>query len=265
MVDTSEKFSWLVRLGYAARGVVYLLLGWLALGTRVKVDAGGQAVFDALQDMPLGKPLLFVLAAGLAGYVAFKLLSAVCDVQHRGGDAKGWLHRVGDIAAAAGYSVLAFAALQFALGLKHSAGHGQTRHATHTALDWSLGKIGIGVVGAGFVIAALLQVKEAATGHFMHRVGSRAPRGIELIGRAGFAARAVVFAIIGWSLVRAAWFDASGDAKGLGEALLSLRSSGLLYTLVATGLMLFGAFSLVVARYRILPPLQKADLKPALG
>lgn len=265
MGEVTEKFSWLVRFGYAARGVVYLLLGYLALGTRANVDAGGQAVFDALQEMSLGRPILFVTAAGLASYVTFKLLSGVCDVQHRGAGAKGWAHRIGDLAAAVGYSVLAYAALQFALGLKHAADGGQTREAAHTALDWSLGKVAIGLVGAGFVFGALLQAKEAVTGHFMHRVSGAAPGGVEAIGRVGFAARGVVFAIIGWSLVRAAWFHSSSDAKGLGEALLSLRSSGFLYTLVAAGLMLFGAFSLVVARYRIIPDLRKGDLKPALG
>jgi hypothetical protein len=206
-----------------------------------------------------------VVTVGLAGYVVFKLLSATCDVQHRGSDATGWLHRVGDLAAVAGYSVLAFAALNFALGLKHVARPGQTHQAVHTVLDWSLGKVGVGIVGAGFVIGALMQFREAATGHFMHRISGQAPSAIEAVGRAGFAARAVVFGIVGWSLIRAAWFDASSDAKGLGEALLSLRSSGLVYTLVAGGLMLFGAFSLVVARYRIVPELHKRDLKPSLG
>ena len=70
---------------------------------------------------------------------------------------------------------------------------------------------------------------------------------MEGVGRAGHAARAVVFAIIGWSLVRAGWLNNEGAAKGLGEALLSLRDNGMVYTLVAIGLLLFGAFSLVTA------------------
>ena len=59
--------------------------------------------------------------------------------------------------------------------------------------------------------------------------------------------------------------DQAGDAKGLGEALVSLRSSGLLYTVVVAGLMTFGAFSLVVARYLIVPRVEGKDLKPAFG
>lgn len=265
MADAPEKFSWLVRFGYGGRGVVYLLLGWLALGTRARVDAGNQAVFAMLQKMPFGRFALIGLVVGLAGYVAFKLLSLVCDIEHRGNDAKGLRHRLASLGPAAGYSVVAYSALRFALGLKHGVTESQTRATVHTALDWSMGKVAIGVVGIGFVIAAAAQARQAMTGHFMHRVSGRAAPWVEWIGRAGFAARAVVFAIVGWSLMRAAWWQHSSDAKGLGEALTSLRGSGALYTVVVIGLMLFGAFSLIVARYLIVPRVSRQDLKPALG
>jgi hypothetical protein len=265
MADAPEKFSWLVRFGYGGRGVVYLLLGWLALGTRARIDAGNQAVFDMLQKMPLGRVLLIALVIGLTGYVAFKLLCLICDIEHHGSDAKGLRHRLANLGGIMGYSVVAYSALRFALGLKHGVGESQTRATVHTALDWSMGKVAIGVVGIGFVIAAGAQIRQAATGHFMHRVSGRAPGWVEWIGRSGFAARAVVFAIVGWSLMRAAWWHHSGDAKGLGEALMSLRGSGALYAPVVIGVMLFGAFSLIVARYLIVPRVRRDDLKPAFG
>jgi hypothetical protein len=155
--------------------------------------------------------------------------------------------------------------LRVPLGLKHGVGGSQAKATVHTALDWSLGKVAIGVVGIGFVIAAGAQVRQAVTGHFMHRVSGRAPGWVEWIGRIGFAARAVVFAIVGWSLMQAAWWHHSSDAKGLGEALTSLRGSGALYTAVVVGLMLFGAFSMIVARYLIVPKVTRGDLKPAFG
>ena len=67
-----------------------------------------------------------------------------------------------------------------------------------------------------------------------------------------------------WSLVQSAWLSQSGKVKGLGEAILALREMGGLFTLVAIGLMLFGAFSLVMARYRVLPDFARGDLKPRL-
>jgi hypothetical protein len=263
MVDKSEKFGWLVRLGYAARGVTYILLGWLALGTRAGSDEGNEAVLDHLQEMPLGTPILYLMAIGLVGYVLFKFASAVGDVQNRGTDTEGIVKRIGDAASGIAYTVLAYAALQFASGFRQSADRGQSQETASTVLDWSLGGLLIGAVGLGFLIGAFMQAREAATGHFMHRVSAQAPNGIEAVGRAGHAARAVVFAIVGWSLVQSAWLDSSSEVKGLGEALLSLREGGALYTLVAIGLMLFGAFSLVVSRYRIIPDIGRDGLKPS--
>ncbi len=265
MVDKSETFSWLVRLGYAARGLTYLLLGWLALNTQAKATAGGQAVFDTLQKVPLGTAVLFVVTAGLAAYAAFKLLSAVFDVQHRGTRAKAIVKRIGDAASCVGYGYLAYAALQFASGSKHGVTGGHSRQTAHTVLDWTLGPVIVGLVGLGFAVAAVMQAKDAITVGFMKRVSPRAPTAVSAVGRAGYAARAVVFAIIAWSLVRSAWFDSSTQVKGLGDALTSLRASGAIYVIVAVGLMLFGAFSLVVARYRIIPDVGKEDLRPALG
>jgi hypothetical protein len=265
MADAPEQFSWLVRFGYAGRGVVYLLLGWLALATRIRIDGGNQAVFNMLQKMPLGRIALGALVIGLAGYVAFRLLCVVCDIENRGSDWKGWLRRLASLPPAVAYSIVAYSALRFALGLKHGVGESQTRASVHSALDWSLGKVAIGIVGMGFLVAAAAQVRQAVTGHFMHRVSGRALAWVEALGRIGFAARAEVFAIVGWSLVRAAWWHHSREAKGLGEALVSLRSSGLLYTVVVVGLMVFGAFSFIVARYLIVPRVERRDLKPAFG
>lgn len=263
MIDKSEKFRWLVRLGYAARGVTYILLGWLALGTRAESENGNQAVLDHLQGMPLGTPILYLMAIGLAGYVLFKFASAIGDVQNRGSDTEGIVKRIGDAASGIAYTVLAYAALQFASGAKQSADGGQSQETASTVLDWSLGGVAVGAVGLGFLVGALMQGKEALTGRFMHRVSTQAPDGIKAVGRAGHAARAVVFAIIGWSLMQSAWLDSSSEVKGLGEALLSLRESGVFYTLVAVGLMLFGAFSLVVSRYRIIPDISREGLKPS--
>jgi len=264
MVDKSEKFSWLVRLGYVARGLTYFLLGYMALGTRIGEGDSNTAVLDMLQEVPLGVPLLYLMALGLAAYVVFKLASAIGDVQNRGTDTKGIVKRVGDGASAVAYSVLAYAALQFARGDKQSADNGESRQTADTVLDWSLGEILVGLVGIGFLVGAFMQAKGAMTGSFMHRVSPRAPNAIEPIGRAGFAARAVVFAIIGWSLVQAAWLDSEAQVKGLGDALVTLRESGLLFTVVAVGLMLFGVFSMAVSRYRTIPAIGAHDLKPSL-
>lgn len=266
MVDKSEKFSWLVRLGYAARGIVYILLGYLALSTAGKAKEGQNAVFDLIQDVPLGEPLLYLVALGLLAYAAFKLIDAATDAENHGGGATGLAKRIGSAASGVAHLLLAYTAWQFASGSKQQASGGSSsgQEAAAGILSWDLGPVIIGLVGIGFVVAAAMQAKSAWTAGFMDRVGGGAPEYVRPIGRAGHAARAVVFLLIGWSLVRGAWFSQSSEVKGLGEALVALSGMGLLYTLVALGLILFGLFSLIVARHRIIPDIHHRDLKPHL-
>ncbi len=264
MVDKSEKFNWLVRLGYAARGLVYVLLGYIALSTAGKAEDGQAAAFDMVQDVPLGNVMLYIIAVGLLGYVAFKAIDALTDLENHGDDAKGKAKRIGSAASAVGYASLALTAWQFATGEKQqSAGaSGGTQEKVGTLLSWDIGPIVLGIVGLGFVAAAVMQAKKAMDAHFMKHVSGRAPTYVEPLGRAGYAARAVVFLLIGWSMVKGAWLDSSTQVKGLGDAIVSLSDMGVLYTLVAIGLILFGVFTLIVSRYRIIPDIGHDDLKP---
>ncbi len=264
-IDKSRKFIALVRLGYAARGLTYVLLGTLALGTSGKAVAGAQGVFDYLQEMTLGRPLLGVVAIGLLAYAIFRILSAVANLENHRGDALGIAKRLGELGSGAIHIALAFAAYSFASGGDRQAGgSGASAEMVRPVMDFELGPLLIGLIGSGMLMSAAMQARHAATGDFMRHVAARAPRAIETIGRIGHAARAVVFAVIGWSLVRAAWFSSEKGVKGLGEALLSLRDNGPLYSLVAIGLLMFGAFSLVTARHRIIADFHRGDLKPSL-
>lgn len=263
MVDKSEKFSWLVRLGYAARGLVYVLLGYVALQTAGKAQDGQAAVFDMVQDVPLGTPMLYVIAIGLVGYAIFKAVDAVTDFENHGDDAKGKAKRIGAAASSVAHFLLAWTAWKFASGAKQqSGGSDGTQERATTLLSWEIGPIVLGIVGIGFLVGAAMQAKHAYDAHFMKHISGRAPSYVEPLGRAGHAARAVVFLVIGWSLMRGAWFDQSSEVKGLGDAIVSLSDMGILYSLVAVGLVLFGIFTLIVARYRIIPDIGHGDLKP---
>ncbi len=264
MVDKSEKFNWLVRGGFAARGIIYIVLGYIALTTAGEAKGGGAAVYDYLQDVPLGTVLLWIMTLGLVAYAAFKFLSAIADIQHRGRDTQGIAKRIGDAASGVAHLFLAYACYQFASGEKQSSGgQGGGQEMAGSVLSMDLGGVVIGLIGLGFLAAAFMQGKAAITAHFMHRISARAPDGIETVGRLGHAARAVVFAIIGWSMVQGAWLSSESEVKGLGEAILSLRDTGVLYTLVAVGLILFGIFGLVTARYRIIPDLGPEGMRPS--
>lgn len=265
MIDKSEKFGWMVRLGYVARGLVYVLLGYLALSTRGKADDGQAAAFDWIQDVPMGTPILWLCAVGLLAYASYKLIDAASNVENHGDDAKGMAKRVGALASGIAHLMLAYTAYQFATGDKqHSTTDTGGQEAAGSLLTWEVGPVVLGMLGIGFLIAAAMQAKHAWKGDFMKHISGSAPALVEPIGRAGHAARAVVFLLIGWSIVQSAWFSQSGEVKGLGGALSSLSGQGLIYTLVALGLIMFGVFSLVTARYRIIPDLKEGDLKPSL-
>ena len=266
MVDKSEKFSWLVRLGYAARGVVYLLLGYLALSTAGKAQDGQAAVFDLIQDVPMGTAMLYLVAIGLLAYAAFKFIDAATDIENHGDDAKGKAKRIGSAASGVAHLLLAYTAYQFATGDKQqsSQANGSSQETASSLLTWEMGPVLLGIVGLGFLVGAAMQAKSAYTLSFMKHIGGGAPSHVCHIGRAGHAARAVVFLLIGWSLVKAAWFSQSSQVKGLGEALVALSDNGVIYPLVAIGLIMFGLFSLITARYRIIPDIQTGDLKPHL-
>jgi hypothetical protein len=263
LVDKSEKFRWLVRLGYAARGVVYTLVGYLALA-RPGGDDGPEGAFSWLHSVPLGEPLLYLTVLGLVGYGLHKFCSALFDIENNGSDRKGVAVRAGHAASAVAYLVLAHTAFRIARTGQEAGAGGGGQEVADTVLSVTFGSLVIGLVGLGFIVAAFMQGKSAVTGSFIRHLSGQTPRFVEYLGRAGLAARTVVFLLIAWSLMKSAWFSSSAEVKSLGEAVGSLANDRTLYTLVAIGLLLFGLFSLLVARYRIVPDLDRSDLKPAL-
>lgn len=262
MVDKSRKFRSLVRLGFAARGVVYGLIGYLAL-TAASGEKGPEGAFNWIQDAPLGEPVLYATSVGLAAYAIFRLCSLLFDIENHGTDAKGILHRVGHGASALAHFTLAWTALQFAQGEKRAPTGGQAQEAAGSLLSFGFGPVLLGLLGVALLVVAFLQAKSAVTASFMHRVAGDAPALVEPIGRAGHAARGAVFAIIGWSLIQSGSLAAGNRIKTLGDAVNSLAGSGIWYTLVAVGLLMFGVFSLFVAYYRIGPDISRQDLRPS--
>jgi len=193
--------------------------------------------------------LLVLLGIGLAGYGLFRLYGAALDVENSrsGIAAKG--RRVGHVASGLAHLALAVTAVQLAL-LNGGGSDGAQQEAAGTLLALPLGAVLLTVIGIGFLCAAVEQAAKAITARFMAKLAANTPTPAKWLGRAGYAARAVVFAVIGWSVIDAGLDSDSGDVQGLGGALEALAQAGFVYTLVAIGLILFGLFSLIMARYR---------------
>ena len=266
MVDKSERFTQLVRVGYFSRAVLYGLLGVVALTSVGRIGQGANGVFDTIENYPAGTAILAILVVGLTAYALFRFASTIFDIENNGSDTKGWVTRMGHAASGLGHLALAWSAFQFinsSTGGSGGSGDGGAQEAASGVLSLSLGPALLGLLGLGFVAAALHQAKKGYTGEFMRRISHKAPDATRWIGGAGFIARAVVYLVIGWSLMRAGWFSSSAEVESLGGAIASLSDNGVWFTLVAIGLLAFGVFSLILARYRIIPDLDLRGRAPA--
>lgn len=262
MIDKSEKFEWLVRAGYLSRGILYSVLGMLALFSAPRIAQGTDGIFTAIENFPAGKFILWFLVIGLSAYGLFRLASPAFDIENSGSDAKGWGKRLGHLGSAIGHFALAYTAYKFAT--TSGGGGGGAQQAAAGVLSFELGGVVLGLLGVAFFVAAAQQAKEGFTGEFMHLISSRAPSYTRTLGAIGYLARAVVFGIIGWSLIRAGFLSSGAtQVKTLGEAVASLAGSGIVFTLVAIGLLIFGLFSLILARYRIIPDMDVSAKVPA--
>ena len=259
MVDKSEKFNWLVRVGYFSRAILYAVVGIIALTSAGKIADGTNGVFLAIEDFPAGNAILWIMVVGLDAYGLFRLCSPLFDIENEGSDAQGWGNRLGHLGSAVGHFALAFSAYKFASSDGSGSGGGGSggggaQEAASGVLSMEFGGIILGVLGIAFFIAAFAQAKKAYTGEFMNRISAQAPDHTRTVGAIGYAARAVVFVVIGWSLFQAGFMSAGSEqVKTLGDAVASLADDGFIFTLVAIGLIAFGILSLILARYRIIP------------
>jgi hypothetical protein len=258
-----ELAPWLVRLarvGYAAKGVVYLVIG--ALATLAAAGNGGGTT-DARGALALighgasGRGVLGVLGAGLLGYTIWAIIAAVTDADRRGRDTKGMALRIAQAGRGLMYGGLGLEALRLMATARRSNGGG-TRHWTGVLMDAPFGRWLVAALGASVAAYALYQFWRAARKDLRKRLhlseaGETAARWVLRLARFGIAARGVVFLVIGWFLVRAAWTHDPGRAGGIADSLVTLSTQPygpILLAVVALGLMAYGLWELANARYR---------------
>ena len=253
----------LTRIGFAARGVMYVIIGYLALRFGRSEDPSGALAYLGEGS---GKILLAVMALGLLAYGIWRLSEALVDTEGHGSDAKGVAARLGGGVSGLVHLGLGFLAAKLASGNGSGGGGGGAQEGAATALGLPGGTILLTIAGAALIGTGLWQFLNAARGDFLRHLDGRAARKgwVEGLGRAGYAARGVIFVIVGWFLLQAGFSSEPGKAGGMEEALSSL--SGTLLSIVAFGLILFGLFSFVEAWYRrITNPDVLARLKRTAG
>jgi hypothetical protein len=253
----SPALGWLARAGLISRGIVYAIIGVLAL--KLALGDGGRATdqqgaLRTIADRPFGKTLLVLVAVGLAGYAAWRLVRAAvghgAEQRDSGGD------RVSALASGIAYGILCVTAVKILSGA--SSGGGSPKKATGGVLDWTGGTTLVGIAGIVLIGVAGYQAYKGLKRKFLEdskteQMSPTVEQAFTALGVFGHVARAVVFALIGYGLLKAAIDYDPQNAIGLDGALRKLAHAAYgpaLLGVVAAGLIGFAAYSLADARYR---------------
>lgn len=252
----------LARLGFAAKGIVYFVVGLLAaqaaFGTGGKTTDSSGAL-STIVTQPFGKFLLALVTIGLIGYALWRLVQTIFDPEHAGEPtkAKQIAQRIGYGLSALTYSGLALTAIKLIMGNPTSGGDSTqdwtARFMAQPFGRWLVGLAGLVVIGVG--LAYLYEAFIAKfQRHFNLNLMSESERQwTKRLGRCGIAARGIVFGIIGLFLTLAALRQNANEARGLGGALAALAAQPFgpwLLGIVALGLIAYSIYSLIEARYR---------------
>jgi Domain of Unknown Function (DUF1206) len=239
----------LARLGYLSIAVVYAIVGGLAIGGAVPDH---DDAFKVIREQPFGRTMLAAIAIGLAGYAIWRIASGITNSEHREDNAKGMASRLGSI----GRGLIHAAISYEVIGLITRRGHGEgsdqaAKHWTARLFDMPFGRFLVVAAALGVIGYGLYQLYAGAKGKLSKQLGGLRPAA-KTISRFGIAARGVVFLVIGGSIALAAARYDSSKVRGFSGALRQLRGpgDGWLLVLIGAGLIAYGVYALINARYR---------------
>jgi hypothetical protein len=246
------------RIGMAARGVTYIVVGLLAalvaFGHR-SAPPSREGALEAVVQQPLGRGLVLLLVVGFAGFGAWQIAESVRTDE--------WIKRLAHAGRAALYAVFLRTALRYAFhGKSQRPGNGRREvDVTARILQWPGGRWIVLAIGAAIVAGGIWNGYRGLSQRYRKRLKWREmpplmERVVPVIGTTGLVGRMVAFTLVGGFVMRAGWRHKPNDARGLDGALYELvhKSYGpALVLLVALGIVLYGAYSLIEARYRRIP------------
>lgn len=249
------------RVGYLAKGIFYAALGLLAV--RIALGGGGstgnaqQQAFQEILQQPFGRILLVLVIAGLLAYAFWRFVQAAVDPDDEGSDASGVVKRVGFAISGVihlGYVLLGWRTLAGGGGGGGSSAEGWTARL----MSQPFGVWLVGITGAIIAVVGLYQFYRAYSAKFqrklkLNEMSSPERTWSRRIGRLGFAARGVVYVLIGGFLVQAAWRSDPSEAGGLGQALGTLLEQpygAWLLGAVGVGFFAYAVYAVVMMRYR---------------
>ena len=264
--QTARKHSPLLvafgRFGHAAKGVVYILIGVLAV--QVALGRGGettdsQGALARIAAAPFGQFLLIAAAAGIAGYALWRLLQAALDTDGVGTDGEGIVKRLGYAGSAVIHASLALSAVRLLqTGSAGESSSSSTQSWTAQLLQKPFGQVLVGLAGLVVIGVGGYQLYKGVQAKFredlnLGEMSETEERWATRLGQIGYCARGIVFGLIGVFLIVAAVQANPDEARGIDGALATLAAQSFgpwLLGVVAAGFVAYGLYMFAEARYR---------------
>jgi hypothetical protein len=245
------------RFGLAAKGVVYMLMGGLALGAALGSGRAGdsQEAMSSLQGMRYGELMLGVVGVGLFAYALWRLYSGIANPDDEKPGKRLLYVGTGTI-----NLFLAIEAIRMALLSGRAQTGNQAPHWTAELMAQPFGVWLVAAAGAmigGYGVAQVVRALQSRLDKHL-RLGELSPQThtwVRRFARIGIAARGVVFMVAGGFLIKAGLEQDPTQARDLGASLQAVQQQPFgkwLLTGIAVGLFLYGCYNLVRARYRVI-------------
>jgi hypothetical protein len=255
--SNSQAIHVLARAGLTARGVIYLLIGWVAILVALgqsSQQADQQGALQLLAGKPYGLVSLWLLGIGFAAYALWRLSEAAFGVAGEGNGAGPRLKSLGRAVVYAFFASLTFKVISGTQGSQTR----QQQDLTAKLMQNSGGRVLVGIAGAAVVIMGLILISEGVRRKFLKllqlsQVSATTRRVVKWLGTIGTVARGAIFALAGILVIEAAVTHKANKSGGIDKALLTLRNQPFgeaLLILAALGLIIFGVYGLCEARWR---------------
>ncbi len=264
MENQSKALSVIAAAGYSAKTVMYTILGLFIVSSAISAigreNTTQKHVFETIQQQPFGQAMLIAVIAGLICYALWRWLQCFLNTESLDmGKAKDVVMRVFLFVSGLIYFVVAYLGIKVLTGEdKQSSGGSDKKEMTQQLMQYEWGPWLVGAVGAAIIVFAFIQFKHAYKADFMkkfktEKLSQTAQHATRKAGQLGYAARGVVYILVGGFFAYAALTRDPSEAGGLQKALQTLTEQAYghyLLIAVGVGFVMFGIYCAFEAKYR---------------